>query len=1041
MDYITDHEAFMHNLYKYNYYYYNYKKLYSETEINENSNLYELQESCDEKNLIFYSVYYLKDVLKIALDEARRDESNLKNEFQEWLYWTVEEHVSVISNLHCGQELKGLLAEMYSEINRLRNHLDDKFKSILYGYRQAVQVAKNNPKAVVIKYAKEQFKSILTHICRNQYQIWFDANKVELEQSFNDLCNLGRDDSLLDEWAKFNFAMKNLKTEKIKKINIMLEKIDLEQHSTIIDTIIEAAEARKAQIVKLLGNSVKTFKKIINNPRQTFKELVTWVKNHKLKTGVIVVGFVGAVITAILFPPLIPVAVVVVGVSSIAVADEQIIEKIISEKAMQHEKVKEAIAEVEHCERVLNARDNNSNCIYELKTNLKVAQNHLHQTIEIVQTGYLAEKYPKYARKAAQRLGTYIQEAIQIREEYQNQITVKNEEINAIDQKIDEIKRRMPNEESPVTIGLNRSRDSTTFQSDGIKSDKDYGQNNFPKFFSSRKAPFRNTNSFLLGKIPNSDIPIVFEEHFVQPDGNCGFTTLGVERQQFVNTLLSLESNISARESLAKVIENALISQEIKPQDENGQTLIGALFLEQKRFDEMSRKIQNVLTDEAAEKLTRDQLITWLQNNNRDNEAQELSKQRLAVHQAETSFEIYCQNKEVFKYYIESFVNTALWLDYKSALLYAKQTNIALYIWEKDENNPSQLTLIDYHEITGSSNAIQNVIHMLFTNGFTHFNLLSKVSIEERAKDSKNLPGKSLGSYLDHVPKQEILCADLVFDRELGRGGFGVVYKGTWKEKEVAVKQLQLFQPSSESMTQFKQEAEIMAQLDAPNIVQYYGICIDKIPFCIVMEYMPLGSLYVFLNDDSKQLDWQQRQQIMEDIARGLAYLHDKKIIHRDLKSSNVLLKVENNQLRAKLSDFGLAKIKTETQSISTRSVGSPAWMAPELFVETPKYTTQSDMYSYGMTGWEIVSRKRPFSETSPYAIMDLVCNKDKREKIPQDCLPKIANLIRLSWQKEAAKRPSAADAIQLLQAEEPPADTTNLNSSSGYHDNFHSMS
>jgi hypothetical protein len=287
----------------------------------------------------------------------------------------------------------------------------------------------------------------------------------------------------------------------------------------------------------------------------------------------------------------------------------------------------------------------------------------------------------------------------------------------------------------------------------GKLTDKDHVQNNFPKFFSAEKVSADNIISLLLGKMPNSDILTEFAEHSVDPNGNCGFTTLGVDRPQLAKTLLSLENDLSARASLTKVIENALKSQEIKPPDANGQELIETVYSKQERFDELFRKIRNVLTDEATKKLTCDQLITWLWNNNRVNEAQELSVQRLAVHQAETNLEIYCQTQEVFKYYIQLFAESGLWLDYKSALLYAKQTNIALYIWKKKENNPSQLTLIDYHEITGSSHTIQNEIHMLFTSGFSHFNLLSKSSIEERAKDSKTSPGKSLRSYFGHVPK------------------------------------------------------------------------------------------------------------------------------------------------------------------------------------------------------------------------------------------------------------------------------------------------
>jgi hypothetical protein len=291
------------------------------------------------------------------------------------------------------------------------------------------------------------------------------------------------------------------------------------------------------------------------------------------------------------------------------------------------------------------------------------------------------------------------------------------------------------------TYAAKRSPPSTFSQSNNNNVNKGQASNEIES--SSAKNGYYIKPHEYIGKMPNSGIPKEFKEYRINPDGNCGFTTLRVDRRQLAKTLLSLENDFDARASLTKVIESALKSQEIKPPDAYGQGLIKTVYSEQEKFDELFRGIKNVLTDKAAEKLTYDQLITWLQNNNEVKEAQELSDQRLAVDQAEANLENYCQTKDVFKYYIKLFVDTGLWLDYKSALLYAKQTNIALYIWRKEENNPSQLTLIDYHEIKGSSHTIQKEIHMLFTSGFTHFNLLLKSPIKEHAKGFPNHKNKN----------------------------------------------------------------------------------------------------------------------------------------------------------------------------------------------------------------------------------------------------------------------------------------------------------
>jgi hypothetical protein len=294
---------------------------------------------------------------------------------------------------------------------------------------------------------------------------------------------------------------------------------------------------------------------------------------------------------------------------------------------------------------------------------------------------------------------------------------------------------------------LLQERDNTQQSLDKLRRQiENNSQKSFPDFFSSETI-----TPSLLGKMPNSNIPIEFEEYPVPPDGNCGFTALGVNRQQLVKVLLSLENDLSARMSLAKVIENALRSRDIKSPDREGQDLIETIYVEQKNLDELFRKTLDTLADETTKRLERNQLITWLQNNNRENEAQELSKHRLALHQVERRLEVYCQSQAVFKHYIQLFDNTPLWLDYKSALLYAEQTNIKLHIWKKEGGNSSRLTLIESHEVTDKTNTTEKEIHMLFTGGFTHYNLL----IKKQAEDSKSLANNS-----GHLPKEGIADRD-----------------------------------------------------------------------------------------------------------------------------------------------------------------------------------------------------------------------------------------------------------------------------------------
>jgi len=129
---------------------------------------------------------------------------------------------------------------------------------------------------------------------------------------------------------------------------------------------------------------------------------------------------------------------------------------------------------------------------------------------------------------------------------------------------------------------------------------------------------------------------------------------------------------------------------------------------------------------------------------------------------------------------------------------------------------------------------------------------------------------------------------DLTIDKntQLGAGGFGAVYQGTWQGTTVAIKQLLIPNMTEKSLKAFKQEATVMAKLRHPNILPLYGVCTKPGHYCMVMKYMPNGSLYGFLHS-VKQFIWLQRWQIAIGIGRGLLQLHSKNILHKDLTSHN----------------------------------------------------------------------------------------------------------------------------------------------------------
>ena len=286
---------------------------------------------------------------------------------------------------------------------------------------------------------------------------------------------------------------------------------------------------------------------------------------------------------------------------------------------------------------------------------------------------------------------------------------------------------------------------------------------------------------------------------------------------------------------------------------------------------------------------------------------------------------------------------------------------------------------------------------------------------------------------------------ELQLDKELGKGGFGVVFRGNWRHNEVAVKQLLMDNISPEAAEEFIKEAKIMAELRSPNIVQFYGYCVSP-HYCIVMEYMPEGSLFHLLRSN-KPLGWPTQFNIAIDIAKGLSYLHHEKILHRDIKSLNVLL---GENYKAKLTDFGLSKVKTETRfhSMATKnkkeSVGTLGWMAPELFARKPVFTQKSDIYSLAMTFWELASKKIPFEDAASQDLIPKWVSEGEREEIPKDCPSSIASLIESCWHKEPDKRPDADTVVVQLKtarerlSENLPNPSTSNNPQ--YEDNFHSV-
>ncbi|XP_058073965.1 receptor-like serine/threonine-protein kinase ALE2 isoform X2 [Magnolia sinica] len=268
----------------------------------------------------------------------------------------------------------------------------------------------------------------------------------------------------------------------------------------------------------------------------------------------------------------------------------------------------------------------------------------------------------------------------------------------------------------------------------------------------------------------------------------------------------------------------------------------------------------------------------------------------------------------------------------------------------------------------------------------------------------------------------------------LGEGGFGRVFKGVLEDgTKVAVKVLK--RDDRQGTREFLAEVEMLSRLHHRNLVKLIGICTEEHSRSLVYELIPNGSVESHLHGVDKEtasLDWDARTKIALGSARGLAYLHEDsspRVIHRDFKSSNILLEYD---FTPKVSDFGLAKtaLDEESEHISTRIVGTFGYVAPE-YAMTGHLLVKSDVYSYGVVLLELLTGKKPIDMTQPPGQENLVTwarplltSKEGLQMLidpalgpdfPFDSVAKVAAIASMCVQPEVTHRPFMGEVVQAL--------------------------
>ncbi|RVX13975.1 Cysteine-rich receptor-like protein kinase 25 [Vitis vinifera] len=265
----------------------------------------------------------------------------------------------------------------------------------------------------------------------------------------------------------------------------------------------------------------------------------------------------------------------------------------------------------------------------------------------------------------------------------------------------------------------------------------------------------------------------------------------------------------------------------------------------------------------------------------------------------------------------------------------------------------------------------------------------------------------------------------------LGGGGFGFVYKGRMHNgEEIAVKKLTV--GSTQGVEEFSNEVEVLVKMRHRNLVKLLGCCTQGDEKMLVYEYLPNKSLNYFLFDKSRSalLDWQKRSNIMVGVARGLLYLHEDsqiRIIHRDIKTSNILL---DEHMNPKISDFGLAKLFPDEQShLRTRRIaGTVGYMAPEYAIRG-LMSTKIDVFSFGVLMLEIISGRKnydPQLDDQRRELLNLTHRLERQGRLmelvdttigsfPEDEVKKCIHIGLLCCQDNMQERLTMSSALMLL--------------------------
>ncbi|XP_031092624.1 serine/threonine-protein kinase STY13 [Ipomoea triloba] len=283
----------------------------------------------------------------------------------------------------------------------------------------------------------------------------------------------------------------------------------------------------------------------------------------------------------------------------------------------------------------------------------------------------------------------------------------------------------------------------------------------------------------------------------------------------------------------------------------------------------------------------------------------------------------------------------------------------------------------------------------------------------------------------------EIDPAKLIIKSVIARGTFGTVHRGIYDGQDVAVKLLDWGEEGHRTDAEiaslraaFTQEVSVWHKLDHPNVTKFIGATMGSSGLnlqtengqigmpsnicCVVVEYLPGGALKSYLiKNRRKKLAFKVVVQMALDLARGLSYLHSQKIVHRDVKTENMLL---DKTRTVKIADFGVARVEASNPNDMTGETGTLGYMAPEVLNGNP-YNRKCDVYSFGICLWEIYCCDMPYPDLSFSEVTSAVVRQNLRPEIPRCCPSSLANVMKRCWDANPDRRPEMDEVVSMIEA------------------------